>query len=659
MNTNYGGLHPVVSVLLFICFSHDIGNIASARTVHQEYAESYFVLPGEKCKTGFGKDWTEQEKWVWTQLCEGRKADLNQRDGRKLDPGNIGIWPRMRILRPTFLESILLHEPYRTALPHSGVWIEGAWFVSSIDISDSIFTKPVALVDCRFEKDMSLAQVQTPHWISLASSTFNGALNLNGIQIGGSLFMDKGASFRQVQLQGARIGNKLHLVGSAFNDTVLMNRLQIVNSLYMDMGTTFQEVILSGAQIGDVLDLAGATFNGVVSMNNLEVGANMFMEKTLFHEEVQLSRAKIGSELVLTGATFLKALNMARLHVNGPLFMEGGRFGEVNIEDAKVDGALVTTGSTFGKTLKMNGLHVGGNLVLDNTQIDRKETIYLRFSEIGSNFDISNSSLPFLDMTGTKIKGEFRLGSKYDPSAKGIESGAKLTLRNTEVGVLQDLPTAWPKLDLDGFIYEHLGGLGGDSANDIARRDIGWFKEWLEKQQPYSPQPYEQLASVILKAGHKDKAKEILYESKERQRAEVAEGTDLLWLTILKMFIGYGYRTISYLVCWVLTFTGIGVLMLKLSKESSLNYSRGSDRGAMPEWSYKYRSRSIVTTIEGFLPLIAYSFDRFLPLVRLREYNHTKIEVRGWLVYYFYFHQMMGFILASLLIAGVTGLAQK
>jgi uncharacterized protein YjbI with pentapeptide repeats len=659
MNTNYGGLHRVVSALLFICFSHDIGNIASARAVHQEYAESYYGLPGEKCKIGFEKDWTEQEKWVWMQLCEGRKADLNQRDGRKLDPGNIEFWPRSRILRPTFLESILLHEPYRTALAHSGVRIEGAWFVSSIDMSDAIFTKPVALVYCRFEKDITLAQVQTSHWISLESSNFNGALDLNGIQIGGNLFMDKGATFHQLQLQGAKIGNKLHLVGSTFNDTVHMNRLQVVNSVYMDVGTTFQEVTLSGAQIGDVLDLTGAIFKGVVYMNNLEVGANMFMEKTFFHEEVQLSRAKIGSELVITGATFLKALNMARLHVNGPLFMEGGRFSEVDIEDAKVDGALVTTGSAFGKTLKMNGLHVGGNLVLDNTQIDGKETVYLRFSEIGSNFDISDSSLPFLDLTGTKIKGEFRLGSKYDPSAKGLESGVKLTLRNTEVGVLQDLPTAWPKLDLDGFMYGHLGGLGGESANDIARRDIGWFKEWLKKQQPYSPQPYEQLASVILKAGHKDKAKEILYESKERQRTEVAKGTDWLWLTILKLFIGYGYRTIFYLVCWVMTFTGIGVLLLKLSKKSSLNYSRGSDRGAMPQWIYKYRSRSIVTTIEEFLPLIAYSFDRFLPLVRLREYNYSKIELRGWLVYYFYFHQMMGFILASLLIAGVTGLAEK
>jgi len=383
------------------------------------------------------------------------------------------------------------------------------------------------------------------------------------------------------------------------------------------------------------------------------------MEKTVFREEVLLSRAKIGSELLITGATFLKALDMARLHVQGPLLMENARFSEVNLEEAKIDGALVTTGSAFAKTLKMNGLHVGGDLVLDKSQIVGEETVFLMFSEIGSNFDISDSSFPSLDLTGTKIKGEFRLGSKYHPPTKWLEK-AKLTLRNTEVGAIQDLPTAWPnELDLDGFIYGHLGGLGGDGANDIARREIVWFKEWLEKQQPYSPQPYAQLATVILDAGHKDKAKEILYESKDRQRTEVAKGTDWLWLTILKILIGYGYRTISYLVCWVVAFTGIGVLVLKLSKESSLIYSSGSDRGAMPQWVYKYCPRSIVTTMEEFLPLIAYSFDRFLPLVRLRDYNYSKIELRGWLVYYFYFHQMMGFILASLLIAGVTGLAEK
>lgn len=99
--------------------------------------------------------------------------------------------------------------------------------------------------------------------------------------------------------------------------------------------------------------------------------------------------------------------------------------------------------------------------------------------------------------------------------------------------------------------------------------------------------------------------------------------------------------------------------MLKLSTENPFNEPWKSDRGAMPMWVHNLCSQRMVSSVERFLPLIAYSVDRFLPVVRLREYHYSKIELRGWLVYYFYFHQMMGFILASLLIAGVTGLAEK
>ena len=131
-------------------------------------------------------------------------------------------------------------------------------------------------------------------------------------------------------------------------------------------------------------------------------------------------------------------------------------------------------------------------------------------------------------MTGAHINGEFRLGSNQHPSVKW-QDGAKLTLRNTETGALQDRSDAWPKeIELDGFTYNRLGGMAGDGTSDLTRRDVSWFKEWLAKQQPYSPQPYEQLSSVFMKVGHKQKAVAILYESEERERTEVASGLD--WL---------------------------------------------------------------------------------------------------------------------------------
>ena len=88
------------------------------------------ALPGESCKTAPIKSWTPQEKWVWKQVCEGKIANFNRAEGYsgKLDPKTSEKWPEKRVLRSAFLETILLHEPYRSALPRQCVRIIGAWF---------------------------------------------------------------------------------------------------------------------------------------------------------------------------------------------------------------------------------------------------------------------------------------------------------------------------------------------------------------------------------------------------------------------------------------------------------------------------------------------------------------------------------------------------
>ena len=54
---------------------------------------------------------------------------------------------------------------------------------------------------------------------------------------------------------------------------------------------------------------------------------------------------------------------------------------------------------------------------------------------------------------------------------------------------------------------------------------------------------------------------------------------------------------------------------------------------------------------------LVYSFDLLLPLIKLRE-QHYKIELAGWARYYFYLHKLMGYILASFLIASLSGLTK-
>ena len=60
---------------------------------------------------------------------------------------------------------------------------------------------------------------------------------------------------------------------------------------------------------------------------------------------------------------------------------------------------------------------------------------------------------------------------------------------------------------------------------------------------------------------------------------------------------------------------------------------------------------------DGPPDIISYSFDMLLPIIRLRE-SHYQVDLKTWARYYFYFHKIMGYVLASFLISGLAGLTK-
>src|SRR5215471_6482823 len=79
-----------------------------------------------------GENWSEPERWVLEQLFRGEIADFHSRYGR-IDANLSEGWSEQRLLRPTFLQTILVHEFFRNALPPPGVRIRGAWVTQAID----------------------------------------------------------------------------------------------------------------------------------------------------------------------------------------------------------------------------------------------------------------------------------------------------------------------------------------------------------------------------------------------------------------------------------------------------------------------------------------------------------------------------------------------
>jgi uncharacterized protein YjbI with pentapeptide repeats len=770
---------PAMKCLRFLAIF--LMGLATAALASPNAALAEPTLPGEPCEIEPPRDsqtgehkWTPQERWAWKQICEGREADFNQLYGVTLDPKEADGWNDDRKLRSSFLETILLHEPFRGALTRKGVRIIGAWFLEPIDLENANLEHELRLDDSRFDSTVNLRRLETEHGISLEGSKFTDTLDMEGLQVEKDLFMRGGAKFAEVRLVGAKIGGQLAMNGSKFAGKLDMNSLEVNRRLFMHGGAEFGQVILVGAKIDGQLSMIGSKFTSTLDMNSLEVGGSLFMRDGAEFGEVDLRGAKIGgyldmvgskftgtlklnalkvegsllmkssefSEVILSGAEietnldmeysrFNQLLNMDSLRVGGHLNMHTAEFGEVVLNSAEIGGILAMYDSNFTGNLQMdkiqvdsslfmqkaefgrvifNSAEIGGQLVMDDSKFaDKLEMVslqvvrdlYMRgkadfrevdlrrakigdhlsmtgstftgvvdmdslevggslsmrgaefakqvnliFASIGSNLDLSGAKLKSLDLTGTQITGELRFGSGQPPKL-----GWELILRNTVVNTLQDREESWKDVqpELDGFTYSRLGGFGAEAGPDMASRRAQWFIKWLAKDESFSPQPYQQLASVLRAAGRAEKADDILYAGKERERTELAKTgawASWLWSTLKLVFIGHGYR-IYYALFWVAGLVVLGAIIFRKTKEAK----------------------------EANMPFgIFYSFDMLLPIIKLRE-KHYEIDFadyeRDWrhlsfffkgtwrpARYYFYMHQLMGYVLASFLIAGLSGLTK-
>ena len=264
-----------------------------------------------------------------------------------------------------------------------------------------------------------------------------------------------------------------------------------------------------------------------------------------------------------------------------------------------------------------------------------ENSVGLQSGKLNGDLQLINSDLTELNLTGTSIAGILILGTSDDDLTRWKDGGV-LILRNTHVASIQDKVTAeddaWPtEIQFDGFVYDQLGGpLGIGSEADMMSREVSWYIEWMSRDLSYSPQPYQQLAIIFRKAGYPKKANSILYAGRERER-RYATGASRVGLEMLKWTIGYGFGTRYFrALWWIAGFVGFGMFVLKISGEGK--------RNNMPYG-------------------LSFSLDHLLPIVTLRKY-HFDVTLNGWPRYYFYFHKLMGYVLASFLIAGMAGLTQ-
>jgi uncharacterized protein YjbI with pentapeptide repeats len=594
----------------------------------------------------------------------------------------------VRIVGAWFPEGLVLPD----GRFHRQLWLERSRFEESINLSgqtvEGALSFEGSFVAATLERasaiDLTAAKIDGT--LDLDGSTVEGTLTMDTLRVGGNLFMrgskEECAKFADVDLTGAKIDGTLEAFGVTVKGVLMMNTLHVGGNLFMrgskEEPAKFANVDLTGAKIDGTFAFDGATVEGALTMDGLHVGRSLFMrgskEKPTKFANVDLTGAKIDGTLDLDGTTVEGTLTMDTLGVGGNLFMRGSKeepakFADVDLTAAKIDGTLALYMATVEGALNLeraeivgpidlSNMVLGGKLTADNASAgtdllmrhirgsskNQGVTASLRLLHVGASLDLEGATCCSLDLSGSRIEGELRLLSL------NWSGDSSIVLRNTHAAGLYDSDSAWPRqVELEGLTYARWDGLGvnGDTRGKVRVRRK-WYGDWFKKDQTYSPQPYEQLANVLRKAGEPAMAADVLYKGRERARCEalvkwrlpgdrtlLLPGWRFIGMTLLMSTIGYGLG-LRYFRCllWIAVLTGIGMVFLH-------NDATVLDTGTHP------------------LPLdsFVYSFQKLMPLVEFEKFDQVRLG--DWAKMYFYVHRTLGYMLAIFLGAGLTGLTQK
>lgn len=636
--------------------------------------------------------------WVWDRLCGGKIADLEAiSDFDALSDitlntahGAKGKWPMSPVLSPEFLDTILRREPYRTALAHKGLRIVGAKFFKPLDLPDLDVSHRIWLDKCEFFEDVTLDRLKSSSVLSLDGSKFRGELSMNALKIEQSLFMRYGAEFASiVDLQGAKIEGSLEMQNSAFKSDLNMDLLKVGLYLLMCNGATFQKVSLPGANIvGDVImgicdkeddspengPKKGSTFNGELKMDSIKVGQDLLMGDGANFAKVNLRGANIVGDVKM-GICDQEDNSPENGPKNGSTFND-----EVDITSAQIGHNLAISDSTFHNSLNLTGTRVVGEFKLNSrTRWNEESYLGLRNTEVDSLADHRKAWPENPDIVGFTYN---HLVPAQGRDNCNLVYKSRMTIHKF---YQQHAWLPW------GLIHEDDNSSLEDDNSSLACRDLEWLRtKWLPGGDGFSPQPYEQLAEVLKRTGFKDKANYILFEKKQQERYHakpesfvwlagwvgllcVSAGLSWWYLKVGRSWFRPGSRESRLWLAGLLLAAGVSLWFLEAwgswfeltAQRHLIGYGYDLFRclwaiGVFLWFGWAFAWRDPQGKQNGRLWCLIYSVDMLLPIIQLDKRNYDiPLDLGRGAKYYFYMHKIVGYILASFIIAGISGLTKQ
>ncbi len=465
-----------------------------------------------------------------------------------------------------------------------------------------------------------------------------------------------------------------------------------------DLALHDKGVRLRGALITGPLDLQGCDLDRDISLSHCKLTDPVNLVNARLRG-LHLSGCYMGG-MSADNASFAGSLYIrAGSHVAGEISLAGARItGDLQICDATLESA--TQDAIFAPSLQVSGSVFLGNYPYSDTVTTLTATGLLFFSSVRVEHDffLTNTAIsPPGDPMASSIFGateehggdmalslaRARIGGILYLKDNQISRGI-VNLAGAQVARLKDEPigpgASYP-IRLDGFQY-----------SDFSRHtdtNIQARLEWLERRPPDTPfvaQPYEQLAYVLTRLGHRNDARTVLMRKEallmaENRRLSKLRGRPWIWRAasmvtdrVLRWTIGYGYRPGRAVIVAVALIASLGLFFertwaagdmtpnaapILISKDwIAATRSHPDNPGAF--WAQADQAGRDWETFNGF----AYAADLVIPIVSLGQESawapstsRSEWGRMGWWLRWI--AKGIGWLVTALGAAAVTGVIRK
>jgi hypothetical protein len=479
------------------------------------------------------------------------------------------------------------------------------------------------------------------------------AFRADGARIEGDAFFYDIRTEGEVSLLGAHIGGQLILCGAHLKNPTgnafSADGAEIEGGVFFDNARTEGDVRLLGAHIGGQLKLDGAHLKNptgnAFSADGAEIGGDLFCDHTCTEGLVRLLGVHVGGVLKLAGAHLIAPIGDV-FGADGPrlknpdgdaLNAKGAQIAEsVFCVDLRTEGGLRLESAHIGGPLKLVGAHIknptGDALSADGVQIDgdvlcdraRTEGVLrLDAARIGGRLDLGGSALSnqykeALYLCHATIK---QLVLPMTVAPQGV-----LDLRHARVTHLAD---DWPNTTytarIDDLAYETLSPVKNRAKDRL---------EWIAKAEGgFRPQPYEQLAAVLRRAGRDDDARRVAIVKETERRPELGfAGRAVSWF--LGSTVAFGYKP------------GRGVLWLGML--AFIGWAIFGYANAHHDFIAVREGAQTIPQFHAWL----YSLDCVLPVINLGQRSYW--APTGLALYWTTVSVVAGWILVTVILGAVT-----